>query len=115
MHSSSLLFASEFQVFQPGIFGRIPLAEAFADYHPQDRTVIVSSVWEDAFEQNAVAVTALTALFYDALRALARPFYTYPSHYLLVCKGADGIRTRSGASTGDPSTPGRWWAEVAAT
>ena len=112
MHSSSLLFASEFQAFQLGITGTIALADAFSGYHPQDRTVIVSLVWEDAFLQNAVAVTALTALFYDAQRALGPPFYTYPSHYLLACKGADGIRTRGGAIPLSVQEAGRPWGHL---
>ena len=88
------------------------MADAFSGYHPQDRTVIVSLVWEDAFLQNAVAVTALTALFYDAQRALGPPFYTYPSHYLLACKGADGIRTRGGAIPLSVQEAGRPWGHL---
>jgi hypothetical protein len=116
MHSSPLLFGSEFPTAvrdgDAPILRSAPLAEAFADYHPQDRIVIVAPDWEETFVQNAAGVAALTALFYDALRATGKPFYSYPSHYLLFCQHADGIHTRRGPQAMTPAAAGKPWGHL---
>ena len=92
--------------------GRWSLADVFADYHPQDRVAVVSPVWEEAFVENAVALTALTALFYDAQRKSGRPFFDYPSHYLLLCRHAESIQTRRGLQALSVEEAGRPWGQV---
>ena len=116
MHSSPFLFGKEFKATRlasvNGGFGATSVADAFADYHSQDRVAIITPDWEAGFAQNAVAVTALTALFYDAQRSLGRAFYTYPSHYLLVCRDADGIRTSGASKPPSLQAAGRPWSHL---
>ena len=116
MHSSPLLFASEFQATRHDparpTAEPVALADAFADYHSQDRVVIIANRWEDTFVQNAAGITALTAMFYDAQRATGKPFYTYPSHFLLICEGPDGIKTRTGVRPLAIGAAGRPWGHL---
>ncbi|MBL9215690.1 MAG: hypothetical protein JNG83_09465 [Opitutaceae bacterium] len=116
MHSSPVLFAPEFRASRrrPGGDESAPLdlAEVFPDYHAQDRVAIVAPTWEDSFLANAAGVCALTALFYDAQRATRRPFYTYPSHYLLLCHGAEGLPTRQGVRPLSPEKAGYPWGSL---
>jgi hypothetical protein len=116
MHSAPRLFGQEFPVVNLGAAGASSrassLADAFPDYHAQDRTAVVAPDWEAGFVQNAAAVTALTALFYDAQRSSGRLFYTYPSHYLLLSRDDRGICTSGAAKPASLAAAGRPWGNL---
>lgn len=96
MHSSPYLFPEQISALRLPEGKQCGLHEIFPDYHPQDRVAVVSHVWEDAFEGAAAALTALTALFYEAQRSSGKPFFNYPAHYLLIHQDLQNVRTRSG-------------------
>jgi hypothetical protein len=116
VHSSPLLFAPEFRATRRGsASGELEpasLADIFPDYHDQDRVAVVANTWEESFLRNAAGITALTALFYDAQRATGKSFYTYPSHYLLLCEDPQGVATRTGRRHLSTEEAGRPWSNV---
>lgn len=86
MHTSTLLTPADFS-FERRVAGRgeaISLAQAFPDYHPQDRVAVVWSDASAAVVRTGVGILALTTAFYESLRQQqAGEFFDYPQHFSL--------------------------------
>ncbi len=74
----------------------LSFADAYPDYHPQDRVGLISPRLEDGIFGAAAAVLGLATGFYDCLRSKAKPFFNYPQHLVFIGGQGSSIHTRNG-------------------
>lgn len=55
-----------------------------ADYHSRDRSAVISTYWEEGILGAGRSLLAMTAFFYQSLRANDTPFFDYPQHFVLL-------------------------------
>lgn len=114
MHTSSVIFATDFQYWQRGANGpaRVPFSAFCPDYEASDRTGFVSPRLEDGILHASHAILALTTAFYDVWRDRTDDFFIYPQHFAILDISAEGVHSGSGRLRLDRERLGWPWGNL---
>ncbi len=98
MHTSSDIDLTDFAFDRVG-HGSEDFSALCADYHIRDRAAVISTYWEEGILGAGRSLLALTASFYQTLRAESMPFFDYPQHFVLLGIEGDRVCTRQNRSS----------------
>lgn len=79
-----------------------------ADYHCRDRSAVISTYWEEGILGAGRSLLAMTASFYQSLRAADTPFFDYPQHFVLLGAQEGNICRRQQRSLSKAEATAPW-------
>ena len=110
MHTSHILKSDDFQYWRGkrGALAQVDFDACFPAYHRADRIGVVSPYLEDGVLHTSYALLAATTRFYDGLRARGGDFFDYPHHFAFCDVTPQGVATKRGRVSLDPTSFGAW-------
>jgi len=111
VHTSDRLSQDDFsyRLSGPDGYEKKCFADLFPDYHPLDRTGIISPCLEDGILHAPSIILGLTTAFYDHLRALSDDFFNYPQHFSFIGGCHEKVNTGSGPMVLERDQIGEAW------
>lgn len=99
MHTSAEINLADFVFRSAKDCGDGEFSAFCADYNTRSRAAVISTYWEEGILGAGRSLLALTASFYESLRAEGAPFFDYPQHFALLGKEENSICTRRNRPT----------------
>jgi hypothetical protein len=107
VHTSAEIDLTDFVFRSPMQHSDKGFSALCADYHNRDRSAVISTYWEEGILGAGRSLLAMTASFYQSLRADDTPFFDYPQHFVLLGtqEGNICVRQHRSLSKAEATTP----------